>query len=116
MLTNEQSKYYFIFGCLPIRILMSLIPIYINKKLKIYYHIILLSISLSFLYLYFTNKRLDAFEAGGITWWSKFRIIHGLLYLFASIYLIENSNLSSKILFLDTLFGLIIFIINRNHK
>ena len=62
-------------------------------------------IAFGFLYLYFTNGRLNAPEAGGKTWWSKLRIIHGLLYLTAGIYALQNNKLCWVPLLIDVVFG-----------
>ncbi len=113
MLSNKKSIYLFLLGCIPIRILLSIIPLYIDKKILFYYGIGLLIISLSFLYLYFTNQRLNAYEAGGNTWWSKFRIIHGLLYLCAAIYALQGHREAWIPLSIDTLLGFILFINNH---
>jgi hypothetical protein len=110
MLSITESKYLFLFGCIPIRFFLSILPSYINEKLLFYYGFILLSISLSFFYLYFFNKRLNAFEAGGNTWWSKFRIIHAILYFCAAILSLKNKQIASLPLFIDSIFGLFIFI------
>ena len=54
MLSSDKSIYLFLFGCIPVRILLSILPLYIDKKMLFYYGIALLIISLSFLCLYFS--------------------------------------------------------------
>jgi len=49
-------------------------------------------------------------EGGGVTWWANYRLIHGLLYLCASIYLFQKQRLAWIPLTMDVLLGLIIFI------
>ena len=111
MLSKKKSQIFFLFGCIPMRLLLAFIPLYFKNKyiintLKIF----LIMISFSFLYLYFTNSRFNAIEAGGKTWWHNMRIIHAILYLFAFYYLNQNNNkLSSKILLYDLTFGLFLF-------
>ena len=116
-----NSKLLFLIACIPSRIFLSIIPI-LNINSSIFYLIfgmILLTISYGFLYLYFTNKRLDATEAGGYTWWHKLRLFHGLMYLCVSIYILfnlQNKNLikyASIPLFIDVIFGLCAFIYYR---
>ena len=75
----NKSILYFLIGCIPIRIIIALIAMYINKEYLPYYGLVLLGPALGFLYLYFTKSRLNAPEAGGITWWANLRIVHGLL-------------------------------------
>jgi hypothetical protein len=57
--------------------------------------------------------RQNAFEAGGITWWANYRIIHGLLYLIAAIYAFNKYRSAWIPLTLDVLIGLSLFIHKR---
>ena len=99
-----SSKILFLLFCFPSRLIIAMLP---NQKLlnnifgffniKINYNyfylifgLILLAMSIGFLYLYFFNKRLKANEAGGNTWWHNLRLFHGLMYLCASIYILKN--------------------------
>ena len=116
MLSENQSIFYFLFGCISIRLLFSLLPLYINENLLFYYGLIIGIIACSFLYLYFTDMRMNAFEAGGYTWWANFRLVHGLLYLCASIYLLQGQRIAWVPLFIDTLFGIALFIHLRTFK
>ena len=105
MISNNSSIHLFILCCIPIRIVISLLPLYLSKKYLFYYGVTLLIIALSFLYLYFTNQRLNAQEAGGYTWWAKFRLIHGLLYLCGAIYCIQGKRIAYIPLLADTIIG-----------
>jgi len=106
-----NSKLLFIFGCIPARSLLAYIASKTPKdKLKIL-GIILLIISISFLWLYFTKGRMNAPEAGGVTWWADYRLIHGLLYLSAAIYAIQENHLVYVPLVIDVLFGITVFVI-----
>jgi hypothetical protein len=116
-----NSKLLFLIACIPSRIFLSIIPL-LNINSSIFYLIfglILFLISSGFLYLYFTNKRLDAMEAGGYTWWHQLRLFHGLIYLCASIYILynlQNKNFikyASIPLFIDVIIGLCAFIYYR---
>lgn len=113
----NQRKLLFLGLCIPARILICIIPrikIYIKKYLgtqtELFYKLFgltLLGMAIGFLYLYFFNKRLDAGEAGGNTWWHNLRLFHGLNYLCASLYIlfgkVENASIP---LIVDVLFGL----------
>lgn len=109
MFTEKKSIRYFLFGCIPARLLLVFIPLYIAKHWLFYYGILLLVIGISFLYLFFTNSRLGAFEAGGKTWWANYRIIHGLLYSFAAILAMQKNRYASMPLFIDVMIGFFLF-------
>ena len=68
----------------------------------------LFTIAFGFLYLYFKNLRLNAAEAsGGKTWWANLRLIHGLLYLAAAIYMFREKQIGWIPLSTDVVLGLI---------
>ena len=116
MLTERKRILLFLVLCIGIRLILALIPLYLSKKWLPYFGLVILIISLSFLYLYFTNGRLKAPEGGGKTWWAKYRLIHGLLYLTAAIYLLEKERIASIPLFIDVILGLILFTLNKIEK
>jgi hypothetical protein len=109
-LENNKSILYFLLGCIPIRILIAVLPNIIDKTYLFYYSFVLLSLAIGFLYLYFNNLRLNAFEAGGNTWWSEYRLIHGMLYLIAAIYAYQMKSIAGIPLTIDVIFGFILFI------
>ena len=105
-----MSKLLFLLGCIPARLLLVYLSTKIpNDKL---FGFLLLSISISFLYLYFTNGRMNAPEAGGTTWWSPLRLVHGLLYLAAAIYSFQGKNIVWVPLLIDVIFGFFSFILH----
>ena len=124
-----NSQLLFLTMCIPLRIIFALLPNYdlvkrfnFNINPKLFYTIVglvFLAISIGFLYLYFTNKTLNAPEAGGRTWWHNLRLLHGLLYLCASLYILWNVNdlekikLASLPLTIDVLLGLGVFFRHR---
>jgi hypothetical protein len=110
MFTENQSKLYFLLGCIPARIAIALLPLYLDKDWLPYYGGGLLAIATGFSYLYFTNKRLNAVEAGGNTWWSNYRLFHAAMYLCAGIYAIMKSRIASLPLFTDVFLGLGLFL------
>ena len=100
----------FIFLCIPARIFLAYISRIIPDKYLKIYGILLLLMGLSFLYLFITNSRLNAPEAGGKTWWSQFRILIGIFYIIAAIYAFQGKrNLIWIPLAIDIIFGIIIF-------
>jgi len=100
-----MSKLYFLIGCIPARILIVLIAVYLRKEYLPYYGVLLLGPAIGFLYLYFTNSRLHAQEAGGHTWWKNIRILHGLLYLAAALMAFTKNRLTWIPLAIDIVFG-----------
>jgi len=113
MLSEKQSINYFLLGCIPTRVIIALIPVYINTEWLRVYSILLFAIAFSFLFLFFFNLRQHAYEAGGITWWANYRIIHGLLYLTAAILAFQKNYLAWIPLALDVFIGLFLFIQKR---
>ena len=104
----------FLFLCIPARILLALGSKFVPDAYMNVYALFLLAIGLSFLYLYFSNTRLNAPEAGGKTWWASYRIIIGLLYVAAAIYAFQGKrNLIWIPLAMDIMFGLVIFTIRH---
>ena len=105
-----NSKLLFLLGCIPARLVLVYISTQIPvDKLK-YFGILLFLIAISFLFLYFTNGRMNAPEAsGGVTWWSNLRIIHGLLYLAASVYAFQEKPYVWIPLLIDVIFGFFAF-------
>jgi len=109
-----DKKLLFLFGCIPARMLLAYFTTVVPLEYLKYYGLILLAISIGFFWLYFTNTRLDAPEAGGTTWWSSFRPIFGALYLIAAIYCFQGKqNLAWIPLAIEIIFGLILFILNE---
>jgi hypothetical protein len=96
----------FLFGCIPLRLLI----VYISTKIDM--SIPLLIVAFGFLYLYFTNGRLNAPEAGGVTWWAKYRIIHGLLYLTAAILAFQKNQFVWVPLLIDVIIGFLLAYFN----
>jgi hypothetical protein len=99
-------NWVFLLGCIPARIFLIYLGATLDENVLPYFGLLLLTMSLGFLTLYFTNGRLNAPEAGGKTWWSNLRLIHGFLYLAAAIYALQKTNLVSIPLSIDVLFGL----------
>ncbi len=110
MLEKDQRIFYFLIGCIPIRTLIAILPVYLPYEWLSYLGIILLAIGTSFLYLYFNHLRLYAPEGGGITWWANFRLLHGALYLVAAHYLLNNQRFAWIPLTMDVILGLSLFL------
>ena len=100
----------FLLLCIPARIIIALGSQFIPTDYLWLYATVLLIIGLSFIYLFITNSRLNAPEAGGRTWWSQFRIIIGFFYIAAAVYAFQGKrNLIWIPLAMDIVFGITIF-------
>ena len=100
----------FLLLCIPARILIALASKFVPDEYLKFYGIILGLIGLSFLYLFITNSRLSAPEAGGKTWWAQFRILIGFFYITAAVYAFQGKrDLIWIPLAIDIIFGIIIF-------
>ena len=110
MLSKENRILYFIIGCIGIRIIFAYIPIIIPKLWLPTFGLLTSIIGASFLYLYIFNKRMNAPEGGGSTGWAKYRLIHGLLYICASIYLFQQQRIAWIPLTMDVVLGFSLFL------
>ena len=109
-----NSILLFLLVCIPLRILFTLSSQMINHEYLNYFGLLLLLLSCSFFYLYFTDSRLQSPEAGGKTWWAPLRLIIGSFYLLAAIYAFQGKqNLVWIPMAIDVIFGIIIFITHR---
>lgn len=71
------------------------------------------TMGLGFLYLWLTNGRLNAQEAGGKTWWADLRLVHAALYLAAAVYLFKEMRTASIPLMIDVIAGILFYFIKR---
>jgi hypothetical protein len=110
MFSETKSISLFVSVCMPIRILIAMVPLYIRTDNLPYYGALLLMFAFGFLYLYFNNLRLNASEGSGTTWWANYRLLHGLLYLTAAIYSFQEKIIAALPLAIDVGLGLILFI------
>ena len=100
----------FLLLCIPARIGIAAASQYIPERYLNVYAAALLAIGCSFIYLFVTNSRLSAPEAGGRTWWASYRIIIGFLYIAAAVYAFQGLRELIWIpLAMDIVFGIIIF-------
>lgn len=105
MLSKEKRKIYFILLCIPIRIFISIIPLFLNRDYLPYFGLIIGVMGMNMLYLYLSNTRMNAFEGGGHTWWANFRLLHGFLYMTSAIYAFRINRIAWIPLFLDACLG-----------
>ena len=112
---KQKSILLFLGACIPLRLYL----VYLAKNRPEYLPLLgklAFLIGFGFLYLYFTGKRQTGAEVfGQKIWWTKQRIIFGLIYLLFAIYAIKGEKFAWKILILDPIFGLIIFLLHHNY-
>jgi len=101
-------------GCIPARLVLAGLPFYLEDEMLRIYSYVLFAIGFSFLFLYFTGSRMNAFESSrGVTWWAPWRIMHGILYVMAAMYA-YNGVRDSSVLMLDTVMGALLWFSKDN--
>ena len=112
--SRSKSVSLFLLLCIPSRILIALLPLYIKESWMPILGFLLVVVGIAFVTLFLTNSRLDAVEGGGMTWWKNVRPVHGMLYLLAGALLLNgHRDLASLLLFLDVVVGIAVF---ANHR
>lgn len=101
---------YFLFLCIPARILLVLLAKYINVKYLPIMGTITLIPAIGFISIYLLDLRKKGIESNGKIWWNDMRPIHGSLYLLFSIYAIKSFDKAWLVLLIDALLGLGLFI------
>ena len=112
--STSKSISLFMILCIPSRILIALLPLYLNESWLRVLGFLLVVVGIAFMTLFLTNSRLDAVEGGGTTWWKNVRPVHGMLYILAGAVLLNgHRDLASLLLFLDVVVGIAVF---ANHR
>ena len=112
---NINSKVLFILGCIPARLLMAYLPQILPTNYLPFLGLLISFMAIGMLYLFFTNSRLKAMEAGGTTWWKNYRLLHGMLLLTGAIYLFRKQRIASLPLFFDVFIGTLLFLDYRKY-
>lgn len=107
-----KRQLLFLFGCIPLRLLLSYSPYYLNKWIVI---AALTITALVWLYLFAFNLRQTGAEVfGDKIWWSSIRPLHALIYLTAAYFLYQNKkNIAQKVLVFDVFIGLNFYFLFR---
>jgi hypothetical protein len=107
----------FLFGCIPIRLLITYIAKVVgenydyNDYLPILGYIALIP-AFVWIYLFTFNKRKTGAEVfGDKIWWNNLRPIHSILYLLFAYNAINKNKNAYIYLLIDVIFGLISYII-----
>ena len=110
MLTLETRTLLFFGSCIPARLGLAYVPQLLKtKRRQQLYGLLLFGFASSFVYMWFGNKRMDASEGGGNTWWASYRIYHGILYMIAAGLMMYKPKLASAPLAIDVLLGIALF-------
>ena len=114
MNTITKRNLLFLFGCLPVRILLICLAKYLPQVYLRYMGYVALLPAIGFLVIYMTNSRKTGPEVfGGKIWWNNLRPIHGILY-FLFAYMAINSLSGAYIpLLIDFIIGFTAFITFR---
>lgn len=104
----EQRRSYFVFGCIPVRILLAASLFVVPEAQVTVASTILCAIGASFAALYIFKLRLNAPEGGGETWWNYLRPLHAVLYLLAAHLLFTGNRIyASMVLIVDVIVGMV---------
>jgi hypothetical protein len=104
-----DPKTLFLIGCIPTRLLLAFLAA--RDAARPWLQWTLLATGLTFAYLFVSNSRLTAREAGGPTWWAPWRWVHATLYIAAGLLLVlERPVVAGQVLFVDVLIGLLLHV------
>lgn len=104
----------FLFGCIPLRLLIALTVAICPKDWLIAFCFFALIPIFGWINIIFINPRTTGPEVfGQEIWWQNYRIIHLSLWIIAFILALKKNRMAAGILLLDTLIGLVLFIRNR---
>lgn len=105
-----EPKTLFLVGCIPARLALAWAAS--RNVMRPVFAYILLAIGAGFSYLYLSNTRIVAREAGGVTWWAPWRWVHAVLYLAAGLFLLlDRPYLAGRVLLNDALLGLLLHVV-----
>lgn len=114
MVLTENNKLQirfllFLLGCIPTRLVLTYLSYSTQNSTVLPLFTFLIGVS--FLYLYMTNGRQTGSEVfNEKIWWTKYRVVHGSLYILFSILAFNRYPHAWMILLIDTLFGLSLFL------
>jgi hypothetical protein len=108
----------FLIGCMGARFLFVYLAKIASLTFLKFMGIIALIISIGFISIYFFGLRKKGFEIGDqIIWWNSLRPFHALTYaIFAYMALSGMQNHAWKVLLIDVIFGLAVFLIHHMHE
>jgi len=113
---NSLQKRFLMFlgGCIPMRLFIVWLAKMCPLQYLSYLGLLSLLPALGFFYLFLTGKRTSGLETQGAPiWWTPFRPIHGLFYLFFAIYALQKRREAYQFLLADVFLGLGLFLVHH---
>ena len=106
--------FLFIFGCIGSRLAITIVSAFASNILLKILGIIALIPVFGWLYIMFIGKRDTGLEVFcDKIWWKDLRLIHTLLWAAFSYMAINGNRKAWIVLFIDTLFGLLAFLMHH---
>jgi hypothetical protein len=107
----------FLLGCIGTRLALTILAKYIAIDYLPYFTFFTIPVAISFMYLYIfgndtVNSQLEWLGDKKI-WWNELRPIHSISFMIFSIMAVNKSPDAWIILLLDTIFGLISWLIHH---
>ena len=114
-MNNVQKRlFFFLFGCIGIRLLLVYFAKTISRKGLRYMGYVALLPAIGFLYIYLTGSRPTGPEVfGAKIWWNSLRPIHSIFYFMFAYNAIQGNKHAWVYLLMDVLFGFSGFVVHR---
>ena len=107
----NKSQLLFLFGCLPVRILLVYFAKVVSQLTKTLISYFALLVGVGFIYIYLTGSRKTGPETfGKPIWWNNWRPIHAGLYLAFAYSALQGYSYAWKYLATDVVVGIVAFL------
>lgn len=110
----SSPRTLFLTVCIPARIGIAALPVLVHKKHLPYLGAVLLTIGLGFQWLFWTNSRMTAPEAGGPVWWHNLRVVHGMNFILAGAFALKHKREAWIPLAVDVVLGIMAHVNHYN--
>lgn len=100
---NNQRK--FIFGCIPVRLLIVYVAYKIPKQYLPYMGMIALIIAIGFMKAFIQSKQSDRGFFGNKVWWNSLRLVHFIMYFLFFIATTMHYSYAWVLLLMDIAIG-----------
>lgn len=107
----EKRRMLFLLGCIPSRLLIAYVLAKSSTPYLRLFGLILIALSISWFYIYWTGSRKTGVETfGAPIWWNSIRPLHICFYLAAGIMAVRGNKDAFKPIVADTALGLLAFL------